>query len=44
MDDAIKKYLYDIHGYDNIDNEIIWGTILRHLPILKKEINDLLID
>ncbi len=32
-----------IHGYDNIDDEIIWGTILRHLPILKKEINDLLI-
>lgn len=31
-----------IHGYDKIDNEIIWGTIVRHLPILKKEINNLL--
>jgi uncharacterized protein with HEPN domain len=27
-----------IHGYDKIDNEIIWGTIVRHLPTLKKEI------
>jgi uncharacterized protein with HEPN domain len=24
-----------IHGYDKIDNEIIWGTIVRHLPIFK---------
>ncbi|NLF42772.1 MAG: DUF86 domain-containing protein [Bacteroidales bacterium] len=31
-----------IHGYDTIDNEIIWGTIVRHLPILKIEINNLL--
>ena len=27
-----------IHGYDKIDDEIIWGTIVRHLPILKTEI------
>jgi uncharacterized protein with HEPN domain len=31
-----------IHGYDKIDNEIIWGTIVRHLPSLKKEIAELL--
>jgi len=31
-----------IHGYDKIDDEIIWGTIVRHLPILKKEITNLL--
>ncbi|MGQ1947759.1 HepT-like ribonuclease domain-containing protein [Geofilum sp. OHC36d9] len=31
-----------IHGYDKIDNEIIWGTILRHLPTLKIEIQNLL--
>jgi uncharacterized protein with HEPN domain len=31
-----------IHGYDKIDNEIIWGTIVRHLPTLKIEINNLL--
>ena len=31
-----------IHGYDKIDDEIIWGTIVRHLPILKKEITNLI--
>ena len=31
-----------IHGYDKIDNEIIWGTIVRHLPNLEIEINQLL--
>jgi uncharacterized protein with HEPN domain len=31
-----------IHGYDKIDNEIVWGTIVRHLPKLKKEIDNLL--
>lgn len=31
-----------IHGYDKIDNEIIWGTIVRYLPNLKDEINSLL--
>ena len=31
-----------IHGCDKIDNEIIWGTIVRHLPVLKIEIKDLL--
>jgi uncharacterized protein with HEPN domain len=31
-----------IHGYDKIDNEIIWGIIVRHLPILKEEVKKLL--
>jgi uncharacterized protein with HEPN domain len=31
-----------IHGYDKIDDEIIWGTIVRHLPILLNEIKTLL--
>ena len=31
-----------IHGYDKIDNEIIWGIIVRHLPGLKREISELL--
>lgn len=31
-----------IHGYDNIDDELIWGTIVRHLPILKSEISRLI--
>jgi uncharacterized protein with HEPN domain len=31
-----------IHGYDKIDDEIIWGTVIRHLPVLKTEIEKLL--
>lgn len=31
-----------IHDYDKIDDEIVWGTIVRHLPVLKKEIEELL--
>lgn len=31
-----------IHGYDKIDNEIVWGIIVRHLPVLKIEIENLL--
>jgi uncharacterized protein with HEPN domain len=31
-----------IHGYDKIDDEIVWGTIVRHLPTLRIEISNLL--
>ena len=31
-----------IHGYDKIDDALIWGTIVRHLPRLKEEIAQLL--
>ena len=31
-----------IHGYDKIDDEIVWGTIVRYLPTLKNEILSLL--
>lgn len=31
-----------IHGYDKVDNEIIWGILNRHLPRLKDEIKSLL--
>ena len=31
-----------IHGYDKIDDEIVWGTIIRHLPLLKKEVEELM--
>lgn len=30
-----------IHGYDKIDDEIICGTIMKYLPILKAEISNL---
>lgn len=32
-----------IHGYDKIDHEIIWGTIVRHLPLLKREIDSFIL-
>lgn len=31
-----------IHSYDNIDNETIWGILMKHLPILKIEIENLI--
>ncbi len=31
-----------IHGYDSIENTQIWGIIILHLPVLKKEVKDLL--
>ena len=31
-----------IHGYDKIDDGIVWGTIKRHLPVLKNEVYELL--
>jgi uncharacterized protein with HEPN domain len=31
-----------IHSYDNIDNETIWGILMKHLPTLKIEIENLI--
>jgi uncharacterized protein with HEPN domain len=31
-----------IHGYDKIDDVIIWGIISKHLPILKTQVDELL--
>ena len=31
-----------IHGYDKVDDVVIWGIVLNHLPKLKKEIERLL--
>ena len=31
-----------IHGYDKIDDGIIWGTVIKHLPVLKKEVTSLI--
>lgn len=27
-----------IHSYDSLDKEILWGIVIRHLPVLKAEI------
>ena len=31
-----------IHGYDEIENAQIWGIIINHLPVLRKEVEQLL--
>ena len=31
-----------IHGYDKIDDVIIWSIISRHLPVLKEQVEELL--
>lgn len=31
-----------IHGYDSVSEEILWGIIVRNLPILDKEVRALL--
>lgn len=33
---------YVIHGYDKVDNVIIWGIISRDLPKLKEQIDNLI--
>lgn len=31
-----------IHGYDSVSDDVIWGIVIRHLPVLQKEIQTLL--
>ena len=31
-----------IHGYDKIDDVIIWGIISKQLPLLKLQVNELI--
>jgi uncharacterized protein with HEPN domain len=31
-----------IHGYDKVDDIIIWGIIINHIPLLKQEVDILL--
>ena len=31
-----------IHGYDSVSDDVIWGIVIRHLPILQTEIQVLL--
>lgn len=33
-----------IHSYDNISDEVIWTIIIRELPLLKKQIEELIIE
>ena len=31
-----------IHGYDTVSDEIIWGIVIKHLPLLKEEVQKIL--
>ena len=31
-----------IHGYDSVSDDVIWGIVIRNLPVLKKEVGELL--
>ena len=31
-----------IHGYDSVSDEMTWSIVIRHLPILKAEVESLL--
>ena len=33
---------YVIHGYDSVTDDIMWGIVVRHLPLLKAELEKLL--
>lgn len=33
---------YLIHGYDSLRDDLIWAIVINHLPILKKEVSQLL--
>ncbi|RDC57342.1 DUF86 domain-containing protein [Pedobacter chinensis] len=31
-----------IHGYDSVSDDVIWGIVIRHLPVLQAEVQALL--
>ncbi len=31
-----------IHGYDSVSPDVLWGIVIRHLPILKTEVKAIL--
>jgi uncharacterized protein with HEPN domain len=31
-----------IHGYDSVSDDVIWGIVIKNLPVLQKEIEVLL--
>ena len=31
-----------IHGYDSVSDDVVWGIVIRNLPILQKEVQILL--
>lgn len=35
---------YIIHGYDSLSADILWSIIINHLPLLEKELEDIMKD
>jgi len=33
-----------IHGYDSVSDDVIWGIVIRNLPVLQNEVENLLND
>ena len=31
-----------VHGYDSVSDDVIWLIVIRYLPVLAKEINEIL--
>ena len=31
-----------IHGYDSVSDAVIWGIVIKNLPVLQKEVEELL--
>ncbi len=31
-----------IHGYDSVSDDILWGIVIRHIPLLETEVRALL--
>ena len=31
-----------IHGYDSVTSEFLWGLVIRHIPQLKKDVQEIL--
>lgn len=31
-----------IHGYDSVSDDVIWGIVIRNLPVLRNEVEILL--
>ncbi len=31
-----------IHGYDSVSDDVIWGIVIKNIPVLQKEVENLL--
>lgn len=40
--EVIKTRNRLIHGYDSVETEFLWGLVIRHIPQLKKDIEEIM--